>query len=106
MRNINDLNWVGTGTNRRVETKDGADNQQVVVTYPRPANGLSTDEKARFASFAAKGLAHLGFGGASEVHAFARQLKDQADSEAAPKATASDDCGDTIVVNGITYKRA
>lgn len=104
MRHVRDLNIVGSGFDRRVETKDGKDNQEVVTTYPRPANGLSTDEKARFASYAAKGLAHLGFSGASDVHAFARKLWDTAASESKAAEVTADPCaGSTVTINGKQY---
>lgn len=99
-RHINDLNIVGSGSQKRVETKDMTqDTPEVTVKYPRPSNGLNSEEKARFASFAQKGLAHLGFD-TYGLRAFVRKAWDQAEQDAQPQ----DPCaGKTVEIDGKQY---
>lgn len=103
MRHINELNIVGDGADRRVETKDVSEScQEIVVNYPRTASDLSSEGKARFASLATKGLAHLGFDTA-ELRSFTQKLWENAGSVG---STSFDDDSDNtleVVINGVTY---
>lgn len=105
MRDINELNVIGeTGDYKRVETKDEAQScQEVVVRYPRNASDLSADERARFASLAAKGLAHLGFT-EGNLNEFVQGKWAEADAEASASSEPTADCeGRTVTIDGVTY---